>query len=111
MRTRAERRKNNFNHINKKKKLVHSLMGSDWYEHDGQYSKGKIHCSCPICTGKKNGRRSNSDKDKKISDKRKLDSMKYSVTSLQDNSFEINYNDLSTYNDYEDTIYQNFEIT
>ena len=21
----------------------------DWYEHDGQYDKGKIHCSCGLC--------------------------------------------------------------
>lgn len=21
----------------------------DWYRHDGMYSKGKIHCSCPLC--------------------------------------------------------------
>jgi hypothetical protein len=22
----------------------------DYYKYDGQYSKGKIHCSCPMCT-------------------------------------------------------------
>ena len=21
----------------------------DWYKHNGQYSKGKIHCGCPLC--------------------------------------------------------------
>lgn len=21
----------------------------EWYEHDGQYDKGKIHCGCPLC--------------------------------------------------------------
>lgn len=30
------------NHVNS--------IGSNWYKHDGQYSKGKIHCSCPLCT-------------------------------------------------------------
>lgn len=73
MRTRAERRKNNINHIKKKKNLVHSFMGSDWYKHDGQYSKGKIHCSCPLCTGKKKGRRRNNDRP--YSDRKKIDSM------------------------------------
>lgn len=24
--------------------------GCDWYRYDGQYSKGKIHCSCKMCT-------------------------------------------------------------
>ena len=26
------------------------------YKHDGQYSKGKIHCSCWMCSGKTNVR-------------------------------------------------------
>lgn len=30
--------------------------GFDWYKHDGQYSKGKIHCGCGLCKfGKKYG--------------------------------------------------------
>lgn len=29
--------------------LVGENVGS-WYKHDGQYSKGKIHCSCKMCT-------------------------------------------------------------
>lgn len=23
---------------------------NNWYKNDGQYSKGKIHCSCKMCT-------------------------------------------------------------
>lgn len=26
------------------------VVEGSWYKHDGQYSKGKIHCSCGICT-------------------------------------------------------------
>lgn len=92
MRTRAERRKNNFNHIKKKKNLIHSLMGSDWYKHDGQYSKGKIHCSCPLCTGKRKGKRRNNDFSP--SDRKKIDSMKQKAY--------INY-----FDDYYDSVDEN----
>ena len=25
------------------------VVPSEWYRHDGQYDKGKIHCSCRMC--------------------------------------------------------------
>lgn len=32
-------------------------MCRNWrYKHDGQYIKGKIHCSCPFCSPKTNNR-------------------------------------------------------
>ena len=42
-------------HIKRKKKLIcdaHPWLKElgGWYKHDGQYSKGKIHCSCPLCS-------------------------------------------------------------
>lgn len=47
-------------HIKRKKNIVlhvYALFndkdvngGNGWYKHDGQYSKGKIHCSCPLCS-------------------------------------------------------------
>lgn len=41
--------------IRKKSICVHNF-GFDWYSHDGQYSKGKIHCGCGLCKfGKKYG--------------------------------------------------------
>ena len=42
--------------IRKKKRLSKSVYGFEWYSHDGQYSKGKIHCGCGLCKfGKKYG--------------------------------------------------------
>lgn len=39
-------------HINRKKRIIHKL-GDYWsYKFDGMLSKGKIHCSCPMCRGK-----------------------------------------------------------
>lgn len=26
----------------------------EWYKHFGQYKKGKVHCSCPLCRAKTN---------------------------------------------------------
>ena len=42
--------------ILRKKRISNLVYGLDWYHHDGQYSKGKIHCVCEICKfGKKYG--------------------------------------------------------
>lgn len=49
MRTRAFRREVRNKSIKRKKSIVLSRDGSDWYKFDGQYSKGKIFCDCGIC--------------------------------------------------------------
>ena len=38
----------------KRKKNICTAVYDDhgWYKFDGQYSKGKVHCSCPMCRGK-----------------------------------------------------------
>lgn len=54
-RSRDYHRKMRAKHIKRKKKIV-----SNWkwfgqfpyYKHDGMFSKGKIHCSCPLCKAK-----------------------------------------------------------
>ena len=39
--------------IEKKKKIVKQCYyGGYFYKFDGKYSKGKIHCSCDMCSGK-----------------------------------------------------------
>jgi hypothetical protein len=52
MRTRAERRKNDYNKAIKKKNIAEHNYGSSWYDNLHQYSKNKIHCSCPLCSAK-----------------------------------------------------------
>ena len=58
-RTRQYRRDIRNRKIARKKKLCRALYWTSiggqenpgaWYKHDGQYSKGKIHCSCKACT-------------------------------------------------------------
>ena len=45
-------------HINRKKRIVSHyaafkvLDGFTYYKHDGMFSKGKVHCSCPLCKDK-----------------------------------------------------------
>lgn len=52
MRTRAERRKNNYNKAIRKKGIVEKCYGFARYDNLHQYSKNKIHCSCPLCAAK-----------------------------------------------------------
>ena len=57
MRTRAERRHNNVKKALRKRQIVEDcyiLYDSGYYDNLHQYSKNKIHCSCPMCTIKTN---------------------------------------------------------
>lgn len=58
-RTRSYRREVRNKTIARKKRICRAIYGASiggfenpgaWYKHDGQYSKGKIHCSCKMCT-------------------------------------------------------------
>ena len=57
-RTAKYRRNQRFAHIARRKRICHFYLSvlplgnpgpMEWYRHDGQYNKGKIHCSCPMC--------------------------------------------------------------
>ena len=77
MRTKAERRKNDYKHIAKKEyilKHVYSNGAFDGVTRGGQIhrlDKGKVHCSCPMCADKEKYR------GKRHSDKLKIESMNY----------------------------------
>lgn len=63
---------------------IYSRSEKDYYDNLHQYSKNKIHCSCPMCSAKTrnkhkrrgNGRGFASSINYKISDQRKVDAMK-----------------------------------
>ena len=40
----------------RKQRICRDVMNGDVFEHFGMYRKGKIHCSCPMCSAKMNGR-------------------------------------------------------
>ena len=76
MRTKAEKRKNDYNKALKKKRICERHYGFEYYDNIHQYSKNKIHCSCPICSSKTNGKgRWGKGKNLTHSDKIKIDCM------------------------------------
>ena len=82
MRTRAERRKNDFNKAIRKKNIVDDLHGYlPEYDNLHQYSKNKIHCSCPSCSVK-TGKYNNSFQNYKHSDQLKIASMNSKLTEI-----------------------------
>lgn len=77
-RNRGWRRRKDYYKGRRKKNIVLSIYKVPWYKHDGQYIKGKIHCSCPICTSKTRDRKrawSGSIVHYKHSDQQKMDRM------------------------------------
>lgn len=58
-----------FRVINRKKRIIKEQNNYWHYRHEGELSKGKIHCSCWMCSGK------TADHGYKISDLRKFTMM------------------------------------
>ena len=55
-RHRGNRRYQTYLKAKRKARIVHELNDYWFYPHFGQYRKGKIHCSCPMCAAKTNTR-------------------------------------------------------
>ena len=70
----------------RKRSIAHSyalFVYTGWYDNLHQYSKNKIHCSCPVC-GSRGVRVPNTcsrygKKTYTMSDKKKIDSMRYQL--------------------------------
>jgi hypothetical protein len=82
-RSRAITRKNNWAKAVRKQnidRMRNHAIGwpYDWYDNLHQYSKNKIHCSCPMCAMK---RRSNSMKNRTIQEQQ-------AMQDLQDFQFD-----------------------
>lgn len=92
MRPTAEKRHNDYKKAIRKRRIDRETApkewGHDWYDNLHQYSKNKIHCSCPLCAVKTSNRGwyayYGGTKNWKISDRRKLDEMDY------DEEFDFN---------------------
>ena len=84
MRAHAEKRHNDWKKAIRKRKIDREVQGTAGTQHDlydnlHQYSKNKIHCSCPLCRGKTAKRRQvlgSSNKNWTIADQRQIDEMK-----------------------------------
>lgn len=57
-RTSAERRHNDYKKAKRKQDICIHEYGWEYYDNLHQYSKNKIHCSCPACSAKTNTRKS-----------------------------------------------------
>lgn len=109
MRNRAWRRKKDFSKAERKRNIDLAVSYYNWKEYNNplcpynsfinygmydnihQYSKNKIHCSCPYCSprtrnkGKhRNGKNYAPSINYKISEKRKIDSMNYEIENYED---------------------------
>lgn len=80
MKTRAERRKNDYNKAIRKKNICEHHYGWGYYDNLHQYSKNKIHCSCPICSAKTN--KYGNTPNYKHSDELKIDSMNAQLAEI-----------------------------
>lgn len=92
MRGLAYNRKKSFIKAKRKQNLCRKFYGFEYYNNLHQYSKNKIHCSCPLCrakTGKHKmawgggGGRMNG-KNWKISDLRKINQMEWDSQNWYD---------------------------
>lgn len=82
---RGERRKINFLHAVRKKKIDRQYPLGDkypMYNNLHQYSKNKIHCSCPDCRGRSTGHGNNSIEQLKISEQKKIHSMENQLNEI-----------------------------
>lgn len=79
------RQKKRMKYIKHRKNISYFLYGKYYKEIDGKYDKGKVHCSCPMCSRKTNNKGKNRlksgnyfpSKDWKHSDRQKIDSMDF----------------------------------
>lgn len=68
----ALRRHNSRKKAIRKRNICRKHYGFEYYDNLHQYSKNKIHCSCPLCREK---RTSNSENEWKVADRRLRDRM------------------------------------
>ena len=76
MRNLAEKRHNDWKKAIRKKKIINAY-GWDYYDNLHQYSKNKIHCSCPLCRAKTAKRKQvwSGGKNWSIPDERRIEEM------------------------------------
>lgn len=62
---------------------VKRIGASYWYDNLHQYSKNKIHCSCPLCSNKTNGKNTWYPNNYSVSDKRKFEALNDSLSDWE----------------------------
>ena len=88
-RTSAERRHNDWTKAIRKMKICRDNYGWQYYDNLHQYSKNKIHCSCPMCSAKTKGNflwgssSRHNGKNYSIKDLKRYDEMMYELEELE----------------------------
>ena len=87
MRTLAEKRHNDVKKALRKRNICREAYKWEYYNNLHQYSKNKIHCSCPICSAKTNVQSiyKHGRKNWKPSDIRKINKLNYSIEEYYNN--------------------------
>lgn len=84
-RTRAENRFNSRRKALRKRRIDRQTQGhystTPYYDNLHQYSKNKVHCSCPLCSRK-------SKEHPKVNDVRKNEAMNYAIKELEEDEEE-----------------------
>ena len=76
----AEKRHNDWKKAIRKKRISDAYCGDHpWYDNLHQYSKNKIHCSCPMCT----------HQSQTMSDRRKQESMDDQLKDLTFDEIDV----------------------
>jgi hypothetical protein len=75
-------------HIAKKKRIVKNCFIGGPFEYDHQYSKNKIHCSCPLC---RFSGPTYSDLKKTEKDKYSMETMDEELDYIEDYSIDNHY--------------------
>ena len=88
-RTSAEHRYNDWTKAIRKMKICRDNYGWQYYDNLHQYSKNKIHCSCPMCSAKTKGNllwgssSRHNGKNYSIKDLKRYDEMMYELEELE----------------------------
>lgn len=83
-RSKDEIRNLNWKHAMRKRRISQEIYKWDRYENLHQYSKNKIHCSCPDCRGKWYSVGENSRKNLKICEQARLREMDEQEDDIED---------------------------
>ncbi len=84
---RGIRRKNDYNKAIRKQNIARFVYGFQWYDNLHEYSKGKIHCSCPLCAAKTNPKRKRIGHGYTIKDTKRVNEMSYEEAYMCEEEF------------------------
>ena len=94
MRTYAEKRHNDWKKAIRKRNITKTWhLNTDYYDNLHQYSKNKIHCSCPMCARKSNNKGAyafyNGSHNLTIADRRRQEEMDDQLEDLTFSEIDV----------------------